>query len=63
MLNWLAVVVVYCGLIGTLFGVSPASPLTSAAVLVIVAVTTCAALIVPARGALSVDSLTALRAE
>lgn len=47
MLNWLAVVLVYCGLIGTLFGVSPASPLTSAAVLVIVAVTTYAALIVP----------------
>ncbi|MFI5178729.1 MAG: ABC transporter permease [Vicinamibacterales bacterium] len=46
-----------------LFGVSPADPLTYAAVLAIFAATACAALIVPARRALRVDPLTALRAE
>ena len=42
---------------------SPADPFTVAAVLVLFAATACAALIVPARRALSVDPLTALRAE
>jgi putative ABC transport system permease protein len=46
-----------------LFGVSPADPLTYGAVLAIFAATACAALIVPARRALRVDPLTALRAE
>lgn len=46
-----------------LFGVSPADPLTYAAVLAIFAATSCAALIVPARLSLRVDPLTALRAE
>jgi putative ABC transport system permease protein len=48
---------------GLLFDVSPADPLTYAAVLAIFAATACAALIVPARRALRVDPLTALRAE
>jgi putative ABC transport system permease protein len=48
---------------GMLFDVSPADPVTYAAVLLIFAATACAALIVPARRALSVDLLTALRAE
>jgi putative ABC transport system permease protein len=48
---------------GMLFGVSPADPLTYGAVLAIFAVTACAALIVPARRALRVDPLAALRAE
>jgi len=48
---------------GMLFDVSPADPLTYVAVLLIFAVTACAALIVPARRALRVDPLTALRAE
>jgi len=46
-----------------LFAVSPADPATYAAVLAIFAVTACAALVVPARRALAVDPLTALRAE
>jgi putative ABC transport system permease protein len=48
---------------GMLFDVSPADPLTYAAVLGLFAATACAALIVPARRALRVDPLTALRAE
>jgi putative ABC transport system permease protein len=48
---------------GMLFDVSPADPLTYAAVLLIFAVTACAALIIPARRALNVDPLTSLRAE
>ena len=48
---------------GMLFDVSPADPVTYAAVLVLFALTACAALIVPARRALRVDPLTALRAE
>jgi predicted permease len=46
-----------------LFDVSPADPATYAAVLVLFTVTACAALVVPARRALSVDALTALRAD
>ena len=48
---------------GVLFDVSPADPLTYAAVLVLFGATACAALIVPARRALRVDPLTALRAD
>jgi putative ABC transport system permease protein len=48
---------------GMLFDVSPADPLTYAVVLALFAATACAALIVPARRALRVDPLTALRAE
>jgi ABC-type antimicrobial peptide transport system permease subunit len=48
---------------GMLFDVSPADPTTYALVLVLFAVTACAALVVPARRALSVDPLTALRAD
>jgi putative ABC transport system permease protein len=48
---------------GLLFDVSPADPATYAAVLAVFAATACAALIVPARRALRVDPLTALRAE
>ena len=48
---------------GLLFGVSPADPVTYSAVLILFAATACAALVVPARRALSVDPLTALRAE
>ena len=48
---------------GMLFDVSPADPLTYAVVLALFAVTACVALIVPARRALRVDPLTALRAE
>ena len=51
------------GMRGMLFDVSPADPLTYVAVLAIFAATACAALVVPARRALSVDPLTALRAE
>jgi putative ABC transport system permease protein len=46
-----------------LFAVSPADPATYAAVLAIFAATACAALVVPARRALAVDPLVALRAE
>ena len=46
-----------------LFDVSPADPVTYAAVVAIFAATACAALVVPARRALAVDPLTALRAE
>jgi putative ABC transport system permease protein len=48
---------------GLLFDVSPADAVTYAAVLVLFAATAAAALIVPARRALRVDPLTALRAE
>jgi predicted permease len=48
---------------GMLFDVSPADPATYGAVLAIFAATACAALIVPARRALRVDPLVALRAE
>jgi putative ABC transport system permease protein len=46
-----------------LFAVSPADPATYAAVLAIFAATAGAALVIPARRALAVDPLTALRAE
>jgi len=46
-----------------LFDVSPVDPITYFAVLVLFAATASAALIVPARRALRVDPLTALRAE
>ena len=46
-----------------LFDLSPADPATYAAVLALFAVVACAALAVPARRALGVDPLTALRAE
>ena len=59
----LAAAIVSRAMRGLLFDVSPADPLTYAAVLVLFAATACAALIVPARRALSVDPLTALRAE
>jgi predicted permease len=59
----LAAIVVSRGMRGMLFGVSPADPLTYGAVLVLFAATACAALIIPARRALRVDPLTALRAE
>jgi predicted permease len=48
---------------GLLFEVSPADPLTYGLVLILFAATACAALIVPARRALRVDPLVALRAE
>jgi ABC-type antimicrobial peptide transport system permease subunit len=48
---------------GLLFDISPADPLTYAVVLVVFAATACAALVIPARRALGVDPLTALRAE
>jgi predicted permease len=48
---------------GVLFDVSPADPMTYAAVLVLFAATACAALIVPARRALRVDPVTALRTD
>jgi len=44
-----------------LFDVSPGDPVTYAAVLVLFAVTACTALVVPARRALAVDPITALR--
>jgi putative ABC transport system permease protein len=59
----LAAVVVSRALRGMLFDVSPADPLTYGAVLAIFAATACAALIIPARRALRVDPLSALRAE
>jgi ABC-type antimicrobial peptide transport system permease subunit len=46
-----------------LFDVSPADPLTYAAVLALFAAVACAAVVVPARRALRVDPLVALRAE
>lgn len=46
-----------------LFDVSPADPATYAAVLALFAATACAALVVPARRALRVDPISALRAE
>jgi putative ABC transport system permease protein len=46
-----------------LFGVSAADPITYAGVLLIFAATACAALVIPARRALAVDPLTALRTE
>jgi putative ABC transport system permease protein len=59
----LAATIVSRALRGMLFDVSPADPITYGAVLAIFAATACAALILPARRALSVDPLTALRAE
>jgi putative ABC transport system permease protein len=59
----LAAAVVSRAMRGMLFDVSPADPMTYGAVLAIFAATACAALIIPARRALSVDPLTALRAE
>jgi putative ABC transport system permease protein len=58
-----AAAIVSRSLRGVLFDVSLADPLTYAAVLVLFAVTACAALIIPARRALRVDPLTALRAD
>ena len=48
---------------GMLFAVSPADPITYAAVLLLFAATACAALVVPARRALDVDPQVALRSE
>ena len=59
----LAAIIVSRAMRGMLFDVSPADPLTYGAVLVLFAATACAALIIPARRALRVDPLTALRAE
>jgi predicted permease len=59
----IAAVVVSRAMRGLLFDISPADPLTYAAVLILFGATALAALIVPARRALSVDPLTALRAE
>ena len=59
----LAALVVSRAMRSVLFDVSPADPVTYAAVLAIFAATACAALVVPARRALAVDPLTALRAE
>ena len=56
-------VVVGRGLRSVLFDVSPADPATYAVVLLIFAGTACAALVVPARRALRVDPLTALRTD
>jgi ABC-type antimicrobial peptide transport system permease subunit len=46
-----------------LFGVSPADPATYIAVLTLYAAVACAALVVPARRALRVDPIVALRAD
>jgi ABC-type antimicrobial peptide transport system permease subunit len=46
-----------------LFDVSPADPVTYAMVLALFAATACAALIVPARRALRIDPIAALRAD
>jgi ABC-type antimicrobial peptide transport system permease subunit len=46
-----------------LFDVSPADPVTYATVLALFAATACAALIVPARRALRIDPIAALRAD
>ncbi|HET6960376.1 MAG TPA: FtsX-like permease family protein, partial [Vicinamibacterales bacterium] len=48
---------------GLLFEVSPMDPLTYVMVLMLFAATACAALVIPARRALRVDPLVALRAE
>ena len=48
---------------GLLFEVSPMDPLTYVLVLMLFAVTACAALVIPARRALRLDPLVALRAE
>ena len=58
-----AAAIVSRSLRGVLFDVSPADPTTYAAVLVLFAATACGALVVPARRALSVDPLTALRTD
>jgi putative ABC transport system permease protein len=57
----LAAVVVSRAMRGVLFDVSPADPVTYTAVLLIFAATACAALVVPARRALRVDPIDALR--
>ena len=62
-LGTVAAAVVSRSLRGVLFDVSLADPLTYAAVLVLFAATAFAALIVPARRALRIDPLTALRAD
>jgi len=59
----LAAAVVSRALRGMLFDVSPADPITYAAVLALFAATAAVALIIPARRALRVDPLTALRAD
>jgi ABC-type antimicrobial peptide transport system permease subunit len=59
----LAAAIVSRAMRGMLFDVSPADPLTYGAVLAMFAATACAALIIPARRALRVDPLSALRAE
>jgi putative ABC transport system permease protein len=59
----LAAAVVSRVMSGMLFEMSPADPFTYAMVLIVFAATACAALIVPARRALRVDPLVALRAE
>jgi putative ABC transport system permease protein len=57
----MAAVVVSRAMRSMLFDVSPADPVTYTAVLLVFAVTACAALVVPARRALRVDPITALR--
>jgi putative ABC transport system permease protein len=57
----LAAVVVSRAMRSVLFEVSPADPVTYTAVLLLFAATACAALVVPARRALRVDPITALR--
>jgi len=57
----LAAVVVSRAMRSVLFDVSPADPITYTAVLLIFAATACAALVVPARRALQVDPIDALR--
>ena len=57
----LAAVAVSRAMRSVLFEVSPADPVTYTAVLLVFAATACAALVVPARRALRVDPITALR--
>jgi putative ABC transport system permease protein len=61
MVGTLAAVVVSRAMRSVLFDVSPADPVTYIAVLLIFAATACAALVVPARRALRVDPIDALR--
>ena len=58
-----AAVLVSRAMRSVLFDVSPADPATYASVFLIFAVTACVALVVPARRAVAVDPLTALRSE
>ena len=58
-----AAAVVSRGMRGLLVDVSPVDPATYAVVLLIFALTACAALVIPARRALRVDPLVALQAD